>query len=133
MTTVTNGWGTVYNPATDGLAILGLEVVMAEKLHLRNRVLERPLSHWRSIAVELLGSQTHIIQGERWHHRVVERGHGLPLFLYHGIGGHIDTYARTLPAWAKHFRTFAIDALYHGFSSREPWEPERRTPLQAEA
>ncbi len=106
---------------------------MAEKLQLRNRVLERPLSHWRSIAVELLGSQTHIIQGERWHHRVVERGDGPPLFLYHGIGGHIDTYARTLPALAKHFRTFAVDALYHGFSSREPWEPERRTPLQAEA
>ena len=106
---------------------------MAEKLQLRNRVLERPLSHWRSIAVELLGSQTHIIKGERWHHRVVEKGEGQPLFLYHGIGGHIDTYARTLPALAKHFRTFAVDALYHGYSSREPWEPERRTPLQAEA
>ncbi len=106
---------------------------MAEKLQLRNRVLERPQSHWRSIAVELLGSQTHFIKGERWTHRVVEKGDGPPLFLYHGVGGHVDTYARTLPALAKHFRTFAVDALYHGYSSKEPWDSDNRTHLQAEA
>ena len=106
---------------------------MAEKLQLRNRILERPQSHWRSIAVELLGSQTRFIQGERWTHRVVEKGSGPPLFLYHGVGGHVDTYARTLPALAKHFRTFAVDALYHGYSSKEPWDSANRTRLQAEA
>jgi pimeloyl-ACP methyl ester carboxylesterase len=92
---------------------------MAKKLQLRNKVNERPLSDWSTIAVELLGSQMRIVQGPKWHHRVLEMGDGPPLFLYHGIGGHVDTYARTLPQLAKHFHVYAVDALFHGFSSKE--------------
>jgi pimeloyl-ACP methyl ester carboxylesterase len=106
---------------------------MAEQLKLRKRVLERPQSHWQSIAVETLGCQTRIVQGERWHHRILEKGDGPPLFLYHGVGGHVDTYARTLPQLAEHFHVYAVDALYHGFSSKEPWDADNRTHLQAEA
>jgi pimeloyl-ACP methyl ester carboxylesterase len=106
---------------------------MAEHLKLRNRVLERPLSHWRSIAVETLGCQTRFVQGERWWHRVLEKGDGPPLFLYHGVGGHVDTYARTLPALAEHFHVYAVDALFHGYSSKEGWDGANRNNLQAQA
>ena len=92
---------------------------MAEHLKLRREVKERPLEDWSTIAVELLGSQTRIVQGEKYHHRVLEMGQGDPLFLYHGVGGHVDTYARTLPQLAKYFHVYAVDALYHGFSSKE--------------
>jgi len=106
---------------------------MAEQLKLRKRVLERPQSHWQSIAVETLGCQTRIVKGERWSHRVLEKGDGPPLFLYHGVGGHVDTYARTLPQLAQHFHVYAVDALYHGFSSKEPWVPGETLHYQAEA
>ncbi len=106
---------------------------MAEHLKLRHPVTERPISDWSTVAVELLGSQTRIVQGERWHHRIVEMGEGEPLFLYHGVGGHVETYARTLPQLAKHFRVFAVDALYHGYSSKEPWDTDNHTLRQAEA
>src|ERR1700722_14559657 len=53
--------------------------------------------------------------------------------MYHGIGGHVESYARTLPALAKDFKVFAVDALYHGYSSKEPWEGENRLALQAAA
>src|SRR5215207_592283 len=106
---------------------------MARQLQLKNKVNERPLSDWSTIAVELLGSQTRIVQGPKWHHRVLEMGDGPPLFLYHGIGGHVDTYARTLPMLAKHFHVYAVDALYHGYSSKEPWDTDNHTLRQAEA
>ena len=106
---------------------------MAEHLKLRRRVLERPKSHWRSLAVEMLGCQTRIVQGERWQHRVLEKGDGPPLFLYHGVGGHVETYGRTLPMLAKHFHVYAVDALYHGYSSKEPWDTDNHTLRQAEA
>jgi len=106
---------------------------MAEHLKLRREVKERPLEEWSTIAVELLGSQTRFVQGEKYRHRILEMGEGEPLFLYHGVGGHVDTYARTLPQLAKHFHVYAVDALYHGFSSKEPWDNVDRTVRQAEA
>jgi pimeloyl-ACP methyl ester carboxylesterase len=108
---------------------------MAEHLQLKYPFKERPRSDWGSIATELLGAETKFIQGARWTHRVVEKGDpkAPPLFMYHGIGGHVEPYARTLPQLAKHFRVFAVDALYHGYSSKEPWEGENRVVRQAEA
>jgi pimeloyl-ACP methyl ester carboxylesterase len=94
---------------------------------------ERPQSAWGTIATEFLGCQTRYVKGERFTHRIVEKGNGPPLFMYHGVGGHLETYARTLPALSRDFHVIAVDALYHGYSSKEPWDSDRRTQLQAEA
>ncbi|WP_091741197.1 alpha/beta fold hydrolase [Phenylobacterium immobile] len=108
---------------------------MAEHLKLKNPVNERPQAAWGSIATELAGSQTRFVKGERWTHRVIEKGdpEAPPLFLYHGVGGYAEPYARVLPALSRDFRVFAVDALYHGYSSKEPWDPANRTALQAAA
>ena len=94
----------------------------------------KPLSAWQSVAVELLGTQTRIVQGKKYHHRVIECGTGgEPLILIHGVGGHAETYARNLHNLAAHgFHVYAIDALFHGFSSKEPWNQARMTEIQAE-
>lgn len=94
----------------------------------------KPLDEWASVAVELLGTQTRIVQGKEFHHRVIECGsQGEPLILIHGVGGHAETYARNLHNLAANgFHVYAIDALYHGFSSKGPRVPER-TERQADA
>lgn len=104
-------------------------------LTLSKKVVPRPLSDWRSVSVELLGTTTRIVQGERWQHRVIECGtEGEPLILLHGIGGHAETYARNLHGLADAgFHVYAVDALYHGFSSKEPYDGDNRTELQADA
>jgi 2-hydroxy-6-oxonona-2,4-dienedioate hydrolase len=96
---------------------------MAEHFKLKEPVRERPLESWSTIAVELLGSRSEIVQGQRWHHHIVEKGAGPALFLYHGIGGHSETYARTLPQLADHFHVYAVDALFHGYSSKADFHP----------
>ena len=106
---------------------------MAEHLKLQHPVKERPRAEWGTIATELLGCQIRFVKGDRWTHRIIEKGDGPPLFMYHGIGGYAEPYARVLPALARDFRVIAVDALYHGYSSKEPWDPARRTQLQAEA
>src|SRR5207302_1488551 len=65
---------------------------VAQRFQLSKPVRERPRSEWATIAVELLGAKTEIIEGERWHHRVIHKGDGPPLLMYHGIGGHAETY-----------------------------------------
>lgn len=95
----------------------------------------KPLSEWKSIATELLGTQTRLVRGKRWQHRVIEAGtSGEPLILIHGIGGHAETYARNLHNLADNgFHVYAIDALYHGFTDKEPWDPDNDVVIQAEA
>jgi pimeloyl-ACP methyl ester carboxylesterase len=106
-------------------------------LVLRNPPTPKPLDDWRSVAVELLGTQTRLVQGERFVHRVIECGSGgEPLILIHGIGGHAETWARNLHNLAANgFHVYAIDALYHGYSSRQPRADgfDARTALQADA
>jgi 2-hydroxy-6-oxonona-2,4-dienedioate hydrolase/2-hydroxy-6-oxo-6-(2'-carboxyphenyl)-hexa-2,4-dienoate hydrolase len=94
----------------------------------------KPLSEWETVAVELLGTQTRIVQGKQFYHRVIECGtQGEPLILIHGIGGHAETYARSLHNLANNgFHVYAIDALYHGFSSKGP-RVDNRTEMQADA
>ena len=57
---------------------------MAERLKLSKEVNAKPLSEWGSVAVELLGTQTRIVQGKNTFHRVIEVGSGDPLILIHG-------------------------------------------------
>ncbi|MDP9012289.1 MAG: alpha/beta hydrolase [Pseudomonadota bacterium] len=107
---------------------------MPKELELTGPVAKRPLDAWGTVAVELIGSQTRFVKGERWTHRIVEMGEGPPLFMYHGVGGHLETFARTLPALARDFHVIGVDALFHGFSSKEPWKEGVPTPpIQAEA
>lgn len=94
---------------------------------------ERPLSSWGSVATELLGTETRFYQGRRWRHRVIEAGAGDPLILIHGGGGHAETWARNMHTLGRHFRVYAIDALYHGLTSKEPYDDVLRHDLQVEA
>lgn len=103
------------------------------RFELSEPVVCKPLDQWKSIAVELLGCQTRFVQGERWRHRVIECGEGEPLLLYHGIGGHADTYARNLRNLGRHFHVYAVDALYHGLSDEGPWDLDKRHDYQVDA
>jgi 2-hydroxy-6-oxonona-2,4-dienedioate hydrolase/2-hydroxy-6-oxo-6-(2'-carboxyphenyl)-hexa-2,4-dienoate hydrolase len=93
----------------------------------------KPLEQWASVAVELLGTQTRFVQGPRWRHRVIEHGQGDPLVLIHGIGGVAETFARNVRNLGKHFHVYAIDALYHGYSSKEPFHGTDQHDLQVDA
>lgn len=99
----------------------GSGVPTPPRFELRENIVCKPLAEWRSVAVELLGCQTRIVRGERWHHRVIECGAGEPLLLLHGWGGHAETYARNMRNLGRYFHVYAIDALYHGYSSSPPF------------
>ena len=90
-------------------------------------------THWRSIWVELAGSTVRVIKGKRYSTRVIEAGSGDPLILVHGVGGYAEAYARNVLNLAKDFHVYAIDALYHGYSSKEPFDAEHTALRQAEA
>ncbi|NUR25958.1 MAG: alpha/beta hydrolase [Catenulispora sp.] len=96
----------------------------------------KPADQWRSVSVELLGTQTRFVQGVRWRHRLIEAGGdgGEPLVLIHGVGGHGETYARNLHNLVRQgFHVYAIDALYHGFTDKEPYDDDQRYVYQVEA
>ncbi len=50
--------------------------------------------------------------------RIVEAGEGEPLILLHGIGGHIEAYARNIKSLSKHFRVIVMDMLGHGYTEK---------------
>jgi 2-hydroxy-6-oxonona-2,4-dienedioate hydrolase len=52
-----------------------------------------------------------------WSTRVLETGAGPPLILMHGTGGHLEAYARNLPALARHYRVIAYDYPGHGWTT----------------
>lgn len=47
-----------------------------------------------------------------------------PLILLHGVGGHAEAYARNLDAHGRHFDTWSIDMIGHGWSDKpaHPYE-----------
>jgi len=53
--------------------------------------------------------------------------------LIHGVGNSAESFARNVMRLAEHFHVYAIDALYHGYSTKERYDADRRVPLQAEA
>lgn len=109
---------------------------MVKELQLTSRPLTRPLTDWGPISAELLGTQVRLIRGDRWEHRVIECGDdGEPLILIHGIGGHAEAYCRNWHNLARAgFHVYAIDALYHGYTSKQPRVPfGERTAVQADA
>jgi 2-hydroxy-6-oxonona-2,4-dienedioate hydrolase len=52
-----------------------------------------------------------------WATRVLESGTGTPLILLHGTGGHLEAYARNLPALAEKHRVVAYDFPGHGWTT----------------
>ncbi|WP_217544827.1 alpha/beta fold hydrolase [Streptomyces sp. GbtcB6] len=103
-------------------------------LQLSRTVDAKPITEWKSVAVELLGTQTRIVRGPKYRHRVIEAGSsGDALVLIHGIGGHAETFARNLHNLVgAGFHVFAVDALFHGYSSWEPYVDDGRAARQAE-
>ncbi|MDQ1005202.1 2-hydroxy-6-oxonona-2,4-dienedioate hydrolase [Neobacillus niacini] len=50
--------------------------------------------------------------------RIVEAGEGEPLIMLHGIGGHIEAYARNIKSLSNHFRVIVMDMLGHGYTGK---------------
>lgn len=86
-----------------------------------------------SIWSALLGAQVRLVTGARYTHRVIEAGNGDPLILVHGLGSSAELFAYNVMPLAQHFHVYAIDALYHGYSSLEPYDAENRVGTQAGA
>lgn len=86
-----------------------------------------------SLWVGLLGATVRVVHGARYKTRVIEAGSGDPLILIHGVGSSAEVFARNVMRLANDFHVYAIDALYHGYSSLEPYDAEHRVEQQAEA
>jgi 2-hydroxy-6-oxonona-2,4-dienedioate hydrolase len=76
-------------------------------------------SYW----VELLGAQVKFV-GSRYRTRIIEAGSGEPLLLLHGTGGHAENYIRNIKPFSRHFRTIAMDFLWHGASDTAHFDPQ---------
>jgi pimeloyl-ACP methyl ester carboxylesterase len=81
----------------------------------------------------LLGAQVRIVAGRQYRHRIIEAGSGEPLILVHGVGSSAEVFARNVMPLAERFHVYAIDALYHGYSSLEPYDAENRVRTQTDA
>lgn len=58
------------------------------------------------------------VQVDNWSTRVLEAGSGeRTVVLMHGIGGHLEAYARNVLALAEHFRVVAFDFPGHGWTT----------------
>lgn len=72
-----------------------------------------------SLWLDLLGAQIRQIRAGDVTTRVVSMGSGPPAVFLHGRGGHLETFARTLPAIAAAgHRAIAFDLLGHGLTQR---------------
>jgi pimeloyl-ACP methyl ester carboxylesterase len=73
--------------------------------------------------LDLLGAKV-VYYGNKFSTRAIEAGQGTPLILLHGLGGHAETYSRNIIPLAQQHRVIAIDLLWHGLSSKPPFEGE---------
>lgn len=79
-----------------------------------------PVTYDPSIWVALMGRPFTVrqVQVGEWSTRVLEAGSGSEtLILMHGVGGHLEAYARNIPAFAARYRVIAFDFPGHGFTS----------------
>ena len=81
----------------------------------------------------LLGASVRFFTGSRYRHRVINTGAGEPLLLIHGVGSSAEVFARNVMPLARQFHVYALDALYHGYSSLEPYDAVNRVRTQADA
>jgi 2-hydroxy-6-oxonona-2,4-dienedioate hydrolase len=76
-----------------------------------------------SLWVEMMGVEIKH-DGRKYRGRYAEAGAGEALFLLHGHGGHLESFARNIKAYAEHFHVFAVDLPWHGLGPQPPFEPE---------
>jgi pimeloyl-ACP methyl ester carboxylesterase len=57
-------------------------------------------------------------QGHRLHYQVSGPSEAPALVLLHGLGGNVNWWQHNLPAFSRHFRTYALDLPGFGFSWR---------------
>jgi 2-hydroxy-6-oxonona-2,4-dienedioate hydrolase len=74
------------------------------------------MSFWTDTAFSEHCMKYHDAMGIRT--RCLEAGKGAPLILLHGVGGHLEAYARNIEAHARHYRVYALDMLGHGFTDK---------------
>ncbi|MEU5879988.1 alpha/beta fold hydrolase [Spirillospora sp. NPDC047279] len=67
---------------------------------------------WTDLAATSFTVRT--VEVGEWSTRVLEAGTGTPLVLMHGTGGHLEAFARNVPALAERFRVIAYDFPGHG-------------------
>ncbi|MEU5879978.1 alpha/beta fold hydrolase [Spirillospora sp. NPDC047279] len=74
-----------------------------------------------SLWTDLLGAEVRHVVAGGVPTRIVSLGSGPPVVLLHGRGGHLETFARNLPALAAAGRqAIAFDLLGHGLTGRPP-------------
>jgi 2-hydroxy-6-oxonona-2,4-dienedioate hydrolase len=62
--------------------------------------------------------------GGKYKGRFAEAGSGEALILLHGQGGHIESFSRNLTVYGRHFHTFALDCVWHGYGPQPPFDEE---------
>ncbi|HEY8709952.1 MAG TPA: alpha/beta fold hydrolase, partial [Burkholderiaceae bacterium] len=74
-----------------------------------------------SLWLDLLGATVRYVETPGFGRvRIVEAGAGKPeaLFLMHGIGGHLEAYAKNVLALSAHYHVVAFDFVGHGLSDK---------------
>jgi 2-hydroxy-6-oxonona-2,4-dienedioate hydrolase len=75
------------------------------------------MSFWSALGA--VGHEVRYIDAGPIRTRLLDSGgHGEPLVLLHGSGGHLEAYARNLGPLGEHFRVVAFDMIGHGYSSK---------------
>jgi 2-hydroxy-6-oxonona-2,4-dienedioate hydrolase len=67
---------------------------------------------------EFLGGEIQYYQAGGVRTRCLQAGHGEPLILLHGNGGHAEIFLRNIMPLAEHFRVYAIDLLGQGLTDK---------------
>lgn len=74
-----------------------------------------------TIYLDLLPCDKYVHVGNRYTTRTIVAGSGPALVLMHGGGGHAEAFSRNVARLASAHRVFAIDLLWHGYSSKPPF------------
>jgi 2-hydroxy-6-oxonona-2,4-dienedioate hydrolase len=69
------------------------------------------------VALGAVEHRVHYVDAGGWRTRVLEAGHGEPVVLMAGTGGHLEAYAHNVAALAEHFHVVAYDYPGHGWST----------------
>jgi HOMODA hydrolase len=77
-----------------------------------------------SLWLDLLGAEIRFVDTPSFGRvRIAEAGRGKePLLFLHGIGGHLEAYAKNVVPLAADFHTIAYDYVGHGLSSLRPFD-----------
>ena len=86
-----------------------------------------------SLTEALDGTATRFVTGRTTTTRIIEAGTGDPLILIHGVGNSAEAFARNIVRLGQRFHVYAIDALYHAYTTKEPFDARHRVQRQGEA